>query len=202
MPSLTHARVWLQRLYAFIAVAGAAFGAAAAALAAVIAGAALGVRIPLAETVVSVPVDWAEADLGAPASGGEAYGSVDVAVTDPTAGQVLLSAGPDLVQVLLLLAGALVLASAVGKARTDPFAPDVARRVRVIGWLAVFGSLGGALLESVASAVLASTVVDADGWFAGMTLPLPFLLMGVGMFAVAAILGVGAEMRDDLEGTV
>ncbi|MGV3511421.1 MAG: DUF2975 domain-containing protein [Novosphingobium sp.] len=83
----------------------------------------------------------------------------------------------------------------------DPFTPGNAGRLRAMAWLSVIIQLlsipigiVGAMLEK-ASADAASVNVDADFSTNG-------LLLALVLFILARVFRTGAQMREDLEGTV
>ncbi|QOV93812.1 DUF2975 domain-containing protein [Novosphingobium sp. ES2-1] len=83
----------------------------------------------------------------------------------------------------------------------DPFTPGNAERLRAMAWLSVIIQLlsipvgiVGVMLEQ-ASADAASVNVDADFSING-------LLLALVLFILARVFRIGAQMREDLEGTV
>ena len=84
----------------------------------------------------------------------------------------------------------------------DPFIPENATRLTRMGWLAIAANVWGAML-AIPGAWVAGMVGDVDnpmefeGGFDGTGLILILVL-----FVLARVFRHGAEMREDLEGTV
>ncbi len=83
----------------------------------------------------------------------------------------------------------------------DPFVPRNADRLRRMGWLslATFGT-------SFVVAPLGIWLLDVGDWEnapeAGSGFPIGGLVLAIVLFVLARVFRKGAEMRDDLEGTV
>lgn len=93
-----------------------------------------------------------------------------------------------------------------------PFSPLVAARLRTVGWTLIIGGYLAHAVQDAAETALENTfavpgsmmddgngMVLADGL---LTLPLPDLLTGLGLLTIARIMKVGAQMHDDLAGTI
>jgi Protein of unknown function (DUF2975) len=93
-----------------------------------------------------------------------------------------------------------------GAKRFGPFKAVNARRVRFIGWWLIVGGVVAESTQRVARTLLIDTLVrhsDELPWAYGLpTLTASAVLTGLGLLVVARILKVGAQMQDDLVGTV
>ncbi|GAA4909630.1 Protein of unknown function (DUF2975) [Stackebrandtia albiflava] len=185
---------WLKELQVLLVIALAlvtVFGAGA-----VIAGAVAGdgVRIDLPATAVTGTPDHGLRP-GATVVAGQ---DLAVTVADPTATQRLSWALTTLPTQLLLIAVLGLLLRTVWRARRDdPFLPGTVRRLRVLATTALAG--GGAVfaVELLAATWLSGSIVE--GGFAGSaTLPVHWVLVGVGLYAVAALVDRGSAMRAEL----
>ena len=132
----------------------------------------------------------------------DAGGLVDVAVAGPSAGQRVLSALtglPSYVVGLVLLG--LLWHTVRAARRTGPFSPVLARRLRLLGVVALAGGLIADVIETVATFLASETVFDgflsasyAYSWW--------WLLLGLGFLAIAELIGRGATMRAELDEVV
>ncbi len=93
-----------------------------------------------------------------------------------------------------------------GAKRFGPFKPVNAKRVRFIGWWLIVGGVVAASTQRVARTLLIDTMMrhsDRLPWAYGLpSLTASAILTGLGLLVVARILRVGAQMQDDLAGTV
>jgi hypothetical protein len=133
--------------------------------------------------------------------------ATSLCVHDPTFGQQLLDLLTEL-PTALVYGGALVLLWWLleGAQHAGPFSIAVSKRLRFIGlWLAL-GSIVAENVQLIAHNALIATMMTGDGavsWSNSLpALPVTAILAGLGMIVVARILRVGAQMQDDLVGTV
>ncbi len=95
-----------------------------------------------------------------------------------------------------------------GAARDGIHTPGTARRLRVLGWVLIGGSVLVPIAEDAASVRLLATMVHdtLGGYFMpnGGNWPslVPLVLVGVGLLTFSRFVSVGVEMRVDLDGTV
>jgi hypothetical protein len=96
-----------------------------------------------------------------------------------------------------------------GAARDGVHTTGTARRLRVLGWVLIAGSVLVPVMENVASVRLLATMVnDPIGGYlmpnsgGDWTGPLPLALVGVGLLTFSRFVLVGVRMRADLDGTV
>jgi hypothetical protein len=177
----------------------------------------IGMVLPLAgvtEAFVSV-------DVPGPTGAGDGVPlgrwSVRPDVTPNTLGLRLFDATPDLAQQIwyamtrlsdttLLLAALVLTFHLIRRTRRDGlYSTATARRLRVLGWVLVAGSLAGMVVTSLARNQLLATMVNEDvGWLHPITPDAPWtvLLTGAGILTFARIMRIGVAMRKDLEGTV
>jgi Protein of unknown function (DUF2975) len=149
----------------------------------------------------------AVADLrpGATASGG----TVSLCATHPTLGQRLLVGMTWIPIVALYLAVILLLGQLLRVIRAaGPFAVIVARRLRFLGWFVLAGSLIAVVGQSAAQSAFVSTVITSsvpavrNAVEAGLAVIFVPLLIACGLLTLARVIRVGAQMSDDLAGTV
>lgn len=80
----------------------------------------------------------------------------------------------------------------------DPFVPENARRLTAMGWITLAGQV--IVIPAIFIGAWLSTVLtDADFEF---DISLGAILLALVLFILARVFRHGAEMRDDLEGTV
>lgn len=94
--------------------------------------------------------------------------------------------------------------------RTGPFTMPVAAAMRRLGWLVIAGSAAVAVVQSLALSQLLHTIVTLQDWSPGLDLayavvrallPIP-ALAGAALLTFARIILVGADMDDEIKGTV
>ncbi|HZR48755.1 MAG TPA: hypothetical protein VFB06_04480 [Streptosporangiaceae bacterium] len=94
--------------------------------------------------------------------------------------------------------------------RTGPFTVPVAAAMRRLGWLIIVGSAAAAVVQSLALSQLLRTIVTLQDWSPGLdlgiavvraVLPIP-ALAGAALLTFARIIGIGADMDDEIKGTV
>lgn len=107
----------------------------------------------------------------------------------------------------VLFVGALLLAYRLirGAERGGIYTEATIKRLRTLGWFLLSGALAKMVVEMVpANRLLATMVTDQVGWIGPVHWDIPWtvLLTAVGLLSLARILRIGAEMRDDLQGTV
>ncbi len=142
---------------------------------------------------------------GATASGG----TVSLCASHPTTGQRMLVGLTWIPTVALYLAIILQLGQLLRVARAaGPFAAIVAQRLRFLGWFVLAGSLVAVVAQSVAQSAFVSTVVTGsvpamrNAAEAGLAVIFVPLLVACGLLTLARVIRVGAQMSDDLAGTV
>lgn len=90
--------------------------------------------------------------------------------------------------------------------RNGPFHAGNATRVRFLGWWLVVGGILAASTQTLATNLLTATMMvptSAPTWWDGLPgLPMSSVLTGLGLIVVAQIVKAGAQMHDDLVGTV
>jgi hypothetical protein len=92
--------------------------------------------------------------------------------------------------------------------RAGPFAVTGARRLGLLGWVVLAGSLVVAVGQSVAQSAFASTMVTgrvpavSNAVNAGIAVLFVPLLIACGLLTLARVIHAGARMSDDLAGTV
>jgi hypothetical protein len=137
------------------------------------------------------------------------FSSVSVCAAVPTIGQralVTLTQAPEVLLYFGILLLLLRLLLVVG--RTGPFAGRVARRLRFLAWFILAGSLAVAVGEDVARSFFVSTAVTdhvpvlANGINAAVNAVWAPLLIACGLLTLARVIRAGAQMNDDLAGTV
>jgi hypothetical protein len=130
-------------------------------------------------------------------------------VDRPTAGQrilVTLTQAPAFALYVALLLLLWQLLRTVGAA--GPFDLLVSRRLRFLAWFILAGSLVVAAGQAAARSIFASTVVTDPVPVAGnvtsdlISAVFTPLLIACGLLTLARVIRVGAQMRDDLAGTV
>nr|MDT0658846.1 DUF2975 domain-containing protein [Micromonospora sp. DSM 115978] len=128
--------------------------------------------------------------------------AVEVYVVEPTTGQLVadtLAHLPSLAVVAVLLG--LLLQVVVRARRGEPFSGYVVRRLRVAAVVALAGGCLASLVETVATLGLAMSVSGSAG-LAHWAFPLPWILAGFALFAVAEVIGRGVAMRAELDTVV
>ncbi|MFN8074969.1 MAG: hypothetical protein U0Q15_21075 [Kineosporiaceae bacterium] len=159
-----------------------------------------GARSLTGDTPVEVQLDALEvSDLALPPGTHPAsWGSIDLAITDPSAAQRLWGLLGWLPARLVLLAVAVLLWRALWVARRrDPFAAEVVRGVRVSAFVLLGGGCAAAVAAPLASLALARTVETEALAFSFSVNPV-WVLAGVGFLAVGEILRRGRRLRDEL----
>jgi hypothetical protein len=136
-------------------------------------------------------------------------GKVALCASHPTTGQRVLVGLTWVPAVALYLAVILLLGQllrVIGS--TGPFAVIVARRLRFLGWFVLAGSLVVTVGQSAAQSAFVSTVVTSsvpalrNAAEAGLAIIFAPLLIACGLLTLARVIRVGAQMSDDLAGTV
>jgi hypothetical protein len=155
--------------------------------------------------------DWKVSGLvhARPGSSINIEGTLNACADHPTFGQRVL----DTVAVLptaLLWAGVLLLVWQIIRAarREGPFTPRVAVLMRRLGWFILGGSVIAALVQHLAIDSLLVTMVRLPSPFVSSIfgplralVPVP-LLAGAALLSFARIIRLGAEMDDEIKGTV
>jgi hypothetical protein len=142
--------------------------------------------------------------------GASSYPSaIGVCASRPTAGQRTLVTLTEAPTVLLYLAILLLLGQLLRTVRrAGPFAPVIARRVRFLGWFIPGGYLAVTVGQSVAQSYFVSSVVTDQVPVVSNAINtvlggiFPPVLIACGLLTLARVMRVGAQMSDDLAGTV
>ena len=136
-------------------------------------------------------------------------GTVSLCASHPTAGQRMLSGLTWIPAVALYLAVIGLLAQLVRTVRSGgPFAHVIARRLRFLGWFVLAGSLIVVTGQSAAQSAFVSTLLTSsvpavrNAGEAGLAVIFVPLLIACGLLTLARVIRAGAEMNDDLAGTV
>jgi hypothetical protein len=142
---------------------------------------------------------------GTTASGGR----VMLCASHPTAGQRALVGLTWAPSIALYLAVILLLGHLLRVLRSaGPFAVTVARRLRFLGWFVLAGSLMVVVGQSAAQSAFVSTVITSsvpavrNAAEAGLAVIFVPLLIACGLLTLARVIRAGAQMSDDLAGTV
>ncbi|MCW2940751.1 MAG: hypothetical protein JWN00_3736 [Actinomycetia bacterium] len=112
------------------------------------------------------------------------------------------------VPTFLLYGGALLLLWWLlnGAKHNGPFNAANGTRVRLTGWWLVLGGIVATSVETLAHNLLIGTMMASpeapSRWNQLPGIPASTVLTGLGLIVVARILQVGAQMQDDLAGTV
>jgi hypothetical protein len=137
------------------------------------------------------------------------FTGVSVCTAVPTISQrtlVTLTQAPGVLLYFGILLLLLQLLLVVG--RTGPFAGRVARRLRFLAWFILAGSLAVAVGEDVARSFFVSTAVTDhvpilnNAINAAINAVGAPLLIACGLLTLARVIRAGAQMNDDLAGTV
>lgn len=134
-----------------------------------------------------------------------------------TTGYRFFAADPDVEQrvwyTLTLLPGSVLFIGALllvyrlvrGAERDGVYTAATARRLRTLGWFLLVGALVKMAVETAAAnRLLATMVTNQVGWITPIFWQIPWtvLLTAAGLLSFARIMRIGAEMRDELQGTV
>ncbi|MFC7646221.1 hypothetical protein ACFQX6_40750 [Streptosporangium lutulentum] len=88
------------------------------------------------------------------------------------------------------------------RARGGVYMPQVARRVRFLGWWLLVGGLLAPQIENFAMMRLLDTMAMGVASYQIREIPLVVPLVALGLLALVGILRDGVRMREDLAGTV
>ncbi len=136
----------------------------------------------------------------------DAWVDVRVEITDPTTEQMLLQSATDLGPVVLVVSALwLVRGVLQSVSRADPFGPRNVRRLRHLGALLAVGGVFVELLNYSSRQALYEElpiVSSTDLGVAGFVLPGGMLLGGLAAFVLAAVFAYGAQLREDVAGTI
>ncbi|MEE6261479.1 DUF2975 domain-containing protein [Plantactinospora sonchi] len=133
-----------------------------------------------------------------------AHGTVDVTLSDPTAGQLVASLLTVLPSCLVAATVLGLLLSTVRRARRDqPFRGAIVRRLRALALVVLIGGPLAATAEAIAALSLSSRFTDG-GFSSVLDLaPLgPWVLTGFGLLAIAEIVNRGRALRAELDTVV
>lgn len=94
-----------------------------------------------------------------------------------------------------------------GASRQGVFTARTAKHVRLAGWWLLLGCLVAEVVEAGAHAALLATLAqdytfDAGNWLGAWQPPYALVFTALGILTFARIMRAGADMREDLEGTV
>ncbi len=186
---------WLGEVQVALVVGAAAVGVAITAVVwSGIAGSPVVARVP-AEVITGV--SGAAGGL----TGGAVVGAdsvVEVLVAEPGARQAIASAFTALPGLLVVLAMLVVLGRIVRAARAaDPFTDETVRRLRVLAVSVFVGGVAASVVETVAAVNLALSVTEgsfATDW----VVPGRWLLLSIGLLAVAEVIKRGTALRAEL----
>jgi hypothetical protein len=136
----------------------------------------------------------------------DSWVDVGVEINDPTTRQMLLQSATDLGPLVLVI-GSLWLVRGVLQSvtRADPFGPRNVRRLRRLGSLLGVGGVLVALLNASLRQELYDelpVLPSVDLAAAGFAIPGGALLGALAAFVLAAVFDYGAQLRDDVEGTI
>lgn len=142
--------------------------------------------------------------------GASSYPSaIGVCASRPTAGQRTLVTLTEAPAYVLYLAILLLLGQLLRTVRrAGPFAPAIARRVRFLGWFILGGWLAVTVGQSVAQSYFVASVLTDQVPFVSNAINtvlgdiFPPVLIACGLLTLARVMRVGAQMSDDLAGTV
>ena len=135
--------------------------------------------------------------------------TLEMCAFHPTLGQrtlVTLTEAPTYLLYLAMLVQLWLLVLAVR--RNGPFALGISRRLRGLGWFILAGTVATAMGQSVARTYFTRTLVRGsipawgDAINSVLTNLFPLLLIVCGLLTLARIIRAGAQMYDDLAGTV
>jgi hypothetical protein len=136
---------------------------------------------------------------------------MNICATHPTTGQRMLVTLAQMPSTFFYLVILILLWYLVRAVRDGgPFALRVAGRLRFLGWFIFAGSLAVAALQAFARGLFIATTLtvhfSALGDALGATVAALFnptpLLIGCGLLTLARVIRVGAQMNDDIAGTV
>ncbi|MGM1064007.1 hypothetical protein [Saccharothrix sp. Mg75] len=132
---------------------------------------------------------------------------VRVCIDDPTAGQRVLGVLNDLPRSLCYAAALFLLLVVLKRAAEEGVhTAATAAGVRRVGWFVLVSLPAAALLEAFTAARLLQGVVDRDleavEFLGDVAFPWWAVVAGAGLLTLGRIVRTGAEMREDLEGTV
>ncbi|MFD8512828.1 hypothetical protein ACFV27_17345 [Streptomyces antimycoticus] len=127
---------------------------------------------------------------------------------EATTGQSILAHLGSLASLVAWIGGLFLLNRLLGgAARTGVHTPEVASRLRLLGWWLVAGSVMTQTIVAFAQTALLGTLsrsadLSAGAWIQAWNPPYLAVLTGLGLLAFARITRVGSKMREDLEGLV
>jgi hypothetical protein len=144
-----------------------------------------------------------------PGSQLDVTGTIQACASHPDFGQRVLYTLTSLPTVLVWAGVLLLVWQIIRAARRDgPFTPRVATVMRRLGWFILGGSLIAALVQHLAADVLLVTMARVSSPFVSVIfgplralVPVP-LLAGAALLSFARIIRLGAEMDDEIKGTV
>jgi hypothetical protein len=136
----------------------------------------------------------------------DTWADVTVEVGDPTVAQMLLQSARDLGPLAVFIGAMWLLRGLLQSVvRNDPFGPRNVRRLRDLGVLLVVGGLVVELIDYSLRFALFNDLPplpSVELGVAGFALPLGVILGGLLAFVLAAVFAHGAELRDDVAGTI
>ena len=136
----------------------------------------------------------------------DSWADVIVEVNDPSVTQMLLQSARDIGPLAVFIGAMWLLRGLLQSVvRNDPFGPRNVRRLRNLG---VLLGVGGFVVELIDYSLRRALFNDlpplpsVDLGVAGFTLPIGLLLGSLAAFVLAAVFAHGAELRDDVAGTI
>jgi hypothetical protein len=135
------------------------------------------------------------------------YGTVDVLVRDPDAGQLVDQALIRLPTYLVAGTVFVLLLGVLRRARRDnPFLPATVNRLRVLAIVVLVGGPLAFTIETIAAMDLSARVTNTHMGNIGTTFDLTpigiWLLVGFGFFAIAEVVNRGRAMRAELDSVI
>jgi hypothetical protein len=127
----------------------------------------------------------------------------EIRISNATSGQIALAALKDLMFLLVAIPGLFLVRQLVRTARDgDPFIEPNIHRLRLLGYLLIFGPP----LATMLSKMLEGWLALSSGFTGGNPVTLEFSLVGpvcgVGALVLAQVFAHGVRLREDVEGTV
>lgn len=158
--------------------------------------------VPLVTAVADKPLrvgaQPVDVDPGA-AGAGEAVNPAraDVLVADASVADHLLAVVPGVLVAGLVVVGTVLLTRLLRDlAAGDPFHPRNVRRLRVVAMAVITG----AIVHAVVVGLITPWLLNRDGWT--FTLPVPWVVGGLLVAAVAEAFATGTRLRSDVDGLV
>ena len=155
-----------------------------------------------------VPMQVSTDDLGPlpPGLALDPFADVTVEIQDPTVAQMLLESARDLGPLVIAVGGLWLVRGLLRSAmQNDPFGQRNVHRLRTLGALLVVGAPLAEVVDTQLRLALFNhlpPMPSVDLGVSGFALPGGAILGGLLAFVLAAVFAYGAELRDDVEGTI